>query len=234
MFEYEKKHLAELRAYLAECTVLLQSNGAFPLSAPCRIAAYGSGVRNTVKGGTGSGEVNSRFFVNVEDGLSKSGFSVTTRTWLDAYDQKRAEAKKAFVRQLKVEAKAAKTMLTVYGMGKVMPEPEYELPLDAPGDAAVYVLARISGEGSDRMPVPGDVKLTETEKRDILALNRCFEKFMLVLNVGGPVDLSEVKEVGNILVLSQLGVETGAVLADLLLLNAGATVDRLKLLYQTL
>ena len=217
MFEYEKKHLAELRSHLAECTVLLQSNGAFPLSAPCRIAAYGSGVRNTVKGGTGSGEVNSRFFVNVEDGLSKSGFSVTTRTWLDAYDQKRAEAKKAFVRQLKAEAKVAKTMLTVYGMGKVMPEPEYELPLDAPGDAAVYVLARISGEGSDRMPVPGDVKLTETEKRDILALNRRFEKFMLVLNVGGPVDLSEVREVGNILVLSQLGVETGAVLADILL-----------------
>ena len=41
---------------------------------------------------------------------------------------------------------------------------------------------------------------------------------MLVLNVGGPVDLSPVaEEIGNILLLSQLGTETGAVLADILL-----------------
>ena len=40
---------------------------------------------------------------------------------------------------------------------------------------------------------------------------------MLVLNVGGVVDLTPVKEVSNILVLSQLGVETGSVLADILL-----------------
>ena len=40
---------------------------------------------------------------------------------------------------------------------------------------------------------------------------------MLVINAGGPVDLSEVMEVRNILVLSQLGVETGRALAGLLL-----------------
>ena len=40
---------------------------------------------------------------------------------------------------------------------------------------------------------------------------------MLVLNVGGPVDLSPVAAVKNILLLSQLGAETGHVLADLLL-----------------
>ena len=106
-------------------------------------------------------------------------------------------------------------------MGAVMAEPEYELPLaDAAGgmpQTAVYVLARISGEGSDRDFVKGDILLTDTEIRDILELNRSCEHFMLVLNVGGPVDLSPVAEVGNILVLSQLGVETGSVLADILL-----------------
>ena len=40
MFDYEKKHLQTLREALAECTVLLKSNGDFPLSAPCKIAAY--------------------------------------------------------------------------------------------------------------------------------------------------------------------------------------------------
>ena len=78
MTDMEKKHLALLRSHLAECTVLLKTNGDFPLEAPCKIAAYGSGVRKTVKGGTGSGEVNSRFFVNVEQGLENAGFTITT------------------------------------------------------------------------------------------------------------------------------------------------------------
>ena len=217
LFDYEKQHLETLRQSLAECTVLLKSNGDFPLEAPCSIAAYGSGVRRTIKGGTGSGEVNSRYFVNVEQGLTDAGFTITTGKWLDAYEQTYGEAKKAFHARIKAEAKAHKTNVIFYAMGKVMPEPEYRLPLDAEGDVAIYVLSRISGEGNDRDPVPGDIKLSETEKRDILALNAKYEKFMLVINAGGAVDLSEIGEVKNILVLSQLGVETGAALADILL-----------------
>lgn len=217
MTDMETKHLNLLRAALAECTVLLKTNGEFPLAKPCKIAAYGSGVRKTVKGGTGSGEVNSRYFVNVEQGLESAGFTLTTKAWLDAYDEMYVQARKTFLKQIRIEAKTKKANPIMYGMGKVMPEPEYQLPLDGEGDAAIYVLSRISGEGSDRAVTPGDIRLSETEKRDILALNQKHKKFMLVLNVGGPVDLSEVQEVGNILVLSQLGVETGAALADILL-----------------
>jgi len=217
MFDYEKQHLQALRGSLAECTVLLKSNGDFPLAAPCKIAAYGSGVRKTIKGGTGSGEVNSRYFINVERGLTDAGFTVTTAKWLDAYDGIHAEARKAFQARMKAEARANKTLAVLYAMGKAMPEPEYQLPLDGEGDVAIYVLSRISGEGNDRDPVPGDIKLSETEKRDILELHKKYEKFMLVINAGGAVDLSEIPEVGNILVLSQLGVETGAALADILL-----------------
>ena len=60
LFEYEKQHAKYVRKHLGECVVLLKSNGAFPLEKPGKIAAYGSGVRGTIKGGTGSGEVNSR------------------------------------------------------------------------------------------------------------------------------------------------------------------------------
>ena len=60
LFDYEKKHLRFLREHLAECTVLLKTGGDFPLSAPGKIAAYGSGVRYTVKGGTGSGCTSSK------------------------------------------------------------------------------------------------------------------------------------------------------------------------------
>jgi len=215
--QYEKEHLQRLRKLLPECTVLLRSNGAFPLEAPGKLALYGSGARYTIKGGTGSGEVNSRYFVNVQQGLEEGGFTITTKGWLDAYDQIRVEAKKQFIKEIKERARKKHTMAVMEGMGAVMPEPEYELPLNGEGDTAVYVLSRISGEGNDRQVTSGDVKLSETEKRDILALNEKYERFMLVLNVGGPVDLSEVSQVGNILLLSQLGVDTGSALADILL-----------------
>ena len=217
MQPYEQEHIRILRRYLADCAVLLKSDGSFPLASPGKLAAYGSGVRRTVKGGTGSGEVNSRFCITVEQGLRDAGFTLTTEAWLDGYEQALLQGKKDFMKRLRAEAKASHTNFFLYGMGKVMPEPEYSLPLDGEGEAAVYVLSRISGEGNDREPVPGDILLTETETRDILALNARFSRFMLVLNVGGPVDLGPVMAVKNILLLSQLGVETGAALADILL-----------------
>ena len=217
LYNYEKEHVQALRKYLPECMVLLKSDGTFPLAEAGEIATYGSGVRNTVKGGTGSGEVNSRYYINVEQGLKDAGFTITTNTWLDAYENERVKGKEAWTKALKAEAKAAKQNFMIYAMGAVCPEPEYDLPLDGKGDVAVYVVSRISGEGNDRKSIKGDFLLSDTETRDILACNEKYDKFMLVLNVGGPVDLSSVKDVKNILVMSQLGVEAGAGLADLLL-----------------
>lgn len=58
--------------------------------------------------------------------------------------------------------------------------------------------------------------LSQAEIRDILLCRRKYKKFMLVLNVGGIVDLSPVMEVENILLLSQLGIVTGDAFADVL------------------
>ena len=99
--EYEKEHLATLRRYLVECTVLLKSNGDFPLVQTEKIATFGSGVRNTIKGGTGSGEVNSHFFMSIENVLENAGFTITTKAWLDAYEQVRIEARKEFHKVIK-------------------------------------------------------------------------------------------------------------------------------------
>ena len=221
LLDYERKHLNVLRPHLAECTVLLRRDKSFPLDSPCTIAAFGNGVRKTIKGGTGSGEVNSRFFVNVEEGLEQAGFKVVTKSWLDAYDKVRSEAKKRFIATVKREAREHHKMAVFYCMGMAMAEPEHEIPLvtddNQKADAAVFVLARDSGEGNDRRPIKGDVLLTDAERRDILKLSQTYEKFMLVLNTGGPVDLSGLESVKNILVLSQLGVETGSALADILL-----------------
>lgn len=214
---HEIKNIKRLRSHLGECTVLLKKDGSFPLEKPGTIAAYGSGVRHTVKGGTGSGEVNSRYFVTVEKGLVKAGFTIVNGGWLDEYDRIRDDNKAAFYKAIKAKAKKEKKNVIAASMGAVILEPEYELPLTFSADTAIYVVGRSSGEGNDRLDVKGDYRLTDTEVRDILALNSRYERFMLVINAGGPVDLSEVMEVRNILVLSQLGVETGRALAGLLL-----------------
>lgn len=220
MNTYEKEHLARLRPLLSECMVLLRKDGSFPLEEPCAIALYGNGARHTIKGGTGSGEVNSRFFVTVEEGLKEAGFVLTTNAWLDAYDAVLEKKQEEFVQSIRARARKKHTLAVLEGMGAAMPSPEYDLPLAEENTTAVYVLARTSGEGSDRTLAKGDYLLNDSEIRDILALNAKAERFMLVLNTGGPVDLSPVKDVKNILVLSQLGAETGAALADVLLGNS--------------
>lgn len=215
--KYEIEHNKKMREIAPECMVLLKSDGTFPLREACDIAIYGSGARNTLKGGTGSGEVNVRHYVTIEEGLEKEGFQITTKSWLADYENIRANAKKAFVKSVKAQAKQEKKSIIALAMGAIMPEPEYKLSLNGTGEVCIYVLSRVSGEGNDRKAVKGDVLLTDTEIRDILECQRQYKKFMLVLNVGGVVDLSPVMEVRNILLLSQLGVSMGDAFADVII-----------------
>ena len=79
--QYEKEHIEIMRRLAPECMVLLKSNGDFPLAAPEKVALYGSGARRTIKGGNGSGNVYSRFYTTIEEGLETAGFSITTKSW---------------------------------------------------------------------------------------------------------------------------------------------------------
>ncbi len=215
---FEKEHIARLRALAPDCMVLLKKNGDFPLSSPCPVALYGSGARETVKGGTGSGDVNVRHFVSAEEGLENAGFHVTTKGWLEAYSAAKQQAQKDFLEEIQAEADAAGKPAILIGMGRTPKEPRYRFPLDGEGDVCVYVLARNSGEGADRKAEKGDFLLTDDEIRDIRLCAERYRKFMLVLNVGGPVDISPVLDVSeNILLLSQLGTVTGDAFADVLL-----------------
>ena len=83
MNDYEREHNEIMRRFGAECAVLLKSDGAFPLEAPCRLGLYGSGARRTIKGGTGSGDVNCRELVTVEDGRVAVGGHLTSKFWMD-------------------------------------------------------------------------------------------------------------------------------------------------------
>ena len=166
MQAYERQHYDTVRALTPDCLVLLKSDGSFPLAGPEPIALYGSGARCTVKGGSGSGDVNVRHYPTIEEGLEAAGCPVTTKTWLDGYDAAKAEARRAFVAAMQQKV-AAEGLGALSGlMGAEPPEPAYDLPLSGAGETAVYVLARRSGEGTDRTDAPGDLRLTETEVRE--------------------------------------------------------------------
>ncbi len=216
MQEFEKVHIARVRALAPECMVLLKNDGTLPLKHVGRLALYGSGARRTVKGGTGSGDVNVRHAVSVEEGLENAGVTITTKAWLDAYDNLAGQAKRDYFAQVRRQADALGVEPRMFAMGRVAPEPDYDLPLDGEGDTAVYVLARVSGEGTDRSAGPGDVQLSEAEIRDILRLREKYPRFVLVLNTGGMVDLRPVLSVGAILQMGQLGTPGGDALADVL------------------
>lgn len=80
----------------AEGMVLLKNEGMLPLKERGKIALFGAGARHTVTGGTGSGAVNERYSVTIEEGLKNAGFTITTGKWLDTYDKMEAERKEAY------------------------------------------------------------------------------------------------------------------------------------------
>lgn len=213
----EKKHLDILYPYLSECTLFLARDDSFPLNKPCSIVCYGYGVRHTVKGGTGSGDVNARFFTSIEEGLEKANFVIANKEQLDLIDIQHNEQRKDWVKRIKKEAKRAHMLAPIYAIGKAMPEAEYNIPLVETAEAAIYVVSRVSGEGSDREIEKGDILLTDYEINTINELDKKYKKFMVVINAGGMVDLSPIQGVRNILVLSELGSLIGSVLPDILL-----------------
>ena len=214
---YENQNIKELKKSAAECTLFLNRNNEFPIKKPGKVLLIGSGARYTIKGGLGSGDVESRYFTTCEQGLESAGFVVTTKNWLKQYPILKEQKVNEHLNYIN------NIFMTYKGGGFTMvsfPEYEYDLkltPEEEKADMAIYVLSRNSGEGIDRRLIKGDALLTDTEIKDILYLNNKFKKFMLVLNVGGVVDLSPVKDVSNILYLSQLGVVTGDILSDIIL-----------------
>lgn len=65
-------------------------------------------------------------------------------------------------------------------------------------DTAVYVIARQAGEGSDRKVKSGDFLLDETEKYNLQFLTEHYDKVIVVINCGGLIDLSMLKEMPEI------------------------------------
>ena len=64
----EKENLQIAYEAACEAMVLLKNEGALPFTTK-KIAVYGPGASMTIKGGTGSGEVNERFSISIWEGM---------------------------------------------------------------------------------------------------------------------------------------------------------------------
>ena len=221
--ERELRNFDRARKIAAQGMVLLENDGVLPLKGVRTIAAYGNGVRHTVKGGIGSGDVNSRTVVNVEQGLTEAGFILTGSPWLDRFDNICREAKAVYdaeVQRLREKDRLAGIRMILENPYKDPDVPEITAEdLSEKADAALYVIARNSGEGRDRRPEPGDYELSEGEKKNLEELGAVYDRIIVVLNVGGVVDtkfLRSCPNVGALLLMSQAGNISGYALSDVL------------------
>ena len=103
-----------------------------------------------------------------------------------------------------------------------LPEGRAVQPQDLEGaKAALYVISRIAGEGKDRRLEPGDYYLSDAERADLQTLDESGLPVVLLLNAGGPVELTGLldgmQHLDAILQLSQLGQQGGQAVADVLL-----------------
>lgn len=220
MSEREIKNAARARRIAADCMVLLDNKGALPAKIG-KIALYGNGARHTVKGGTGSGDVNSRNVINVEDGLIDAGYEIVSKKWLDVCDAAYKKCEDEYFEKLsKMKKNTPMDMLLLLENQLDTPKiPEIKKEhISKETDTAIYVLSRNSGEGRDRRDIPGDYELTEEEKSALLTLSENYEKLVVVLNVANVIDLKFIRSVnpGAILLMSQLGNISGLALADII------------------
>lgn len=222
--EREKRNMERSRRIASQGMVLLQNDGTLPLVNKGKIALYGNGARSTVKGGTGSGDVNSRFVVNVEQGLQEAGFQITTQAWMDRYDKAIAEKRAAYIDEFKEYAEKEGRQAFWFLFYNPFKEPgiipiEQEDITASDTDTAVFVISRNSGEGKDRRVIEGEYELFEEEKTAIQTLVDNYNKVIVVLNVGGVIDtkyLRSMKGINAILLMSQAGNIGGYALADIL------------------
>ena len=221
----ELRNGARVRALAPQGMVLLENNGVLPLAgAPGKIALYGSGARRTVKGGTGSGDVNSREVVNVEQGLEAAGYTIVTKDWIDrdcAHEEALRAEYMAVVRQ-----KFAEMGFAAIGFLFDNPfQPPCIIPVEeadlkpAEADTALVVIARNSGEGKDRRDVAGEYELFPEEIAALEKIAAAYVHTVVVLNVGSVIDMKAIKAVQGIdaiLLMSQAGNYGGYALADVL------------------
>jgi len=185
--------------------VLLKNDNALPISKGAKLALFGLGSYMTVKGGLGSGDVNSRYVISISEGLKEKGVKINEeleRIYI-AYENHpdfgmvesylyRIVAFDNEIRKgrehLALLPRDAQILLPFimqnsYALASTSganAELEVEDSLIEKAakedDIAIITISRISGEGWDRMPIKGDFYLTDREQELIKKVSTAFHK----------------------------------------------------------
>ena len=211
------------RSAATQGMVLLENiDQALPMATQGTVALFGVGSIYTVTGGTGSGSVNNRHTVSVVEGFQNAGYRVTTSAAYSdavkaAYQAKYAGSENAVLKPTidYASLEQALTKQTVAPTAKT--------------DTAVFMVARNSGEATDRTATKGDYLLTDTELADVQLIGKTYRNVVIVLNVGGVVDTRFFAQTNQtvrdprggqaldaLLLMSQAGQESGNALVDVL------------------
>ncbi len=220
--ERELAHGVFARRAAAEGMVLLKNEGLLPLDSSMSVALFGGGAVRTVKGGTGSGDVNNRENISIYRGMKEAEIAITSEDWVRDYEKCYETARKVWKEKVLEDVKHRDNPFDAYAWNPfALPEGRGLREEDLKGaSAAVYVISRIAGEGKDRRREEGDYELSKREREDILWLDRTGLPIVLILNVGAPVELTrlleETKNLRAILHISLPGQEGGRAVCDVL------------------
>ena len=206
-------HITLSKDAAKEGMVLLKNEQqTLPFAKGTKLALFGMGTFDYVKGGGGSGNVTVAYDVNLYEGFQKLGDRVEICEEL-------ADFYRDYLQQIAD---------TFYWPGQ---KPEPELPdalcqrVRAFTDTAVISISRLSGEGWDRdqkghaIYEEGDFYLSGAEKAMVQKVKQYFSKIVVVLNVGGLVDTEWFfadKSIPAALLAWQGGMEGGTAAAELL------------------
>ena len=207
-------HAALARQAGAEGMVLLKNDSALPIADGKKVATFGVNQIGTYKGGTGSGDVNAAYTVNIADGLA-ARFSVNSdlQSWYSTY-----YANNKVYHAGNFGAAGYYTCEDGAITDELTAKVEAAALAD---DVAVISLGRNAGEGADRSAAKGDYYLSDNETALISLVKEKFaaqgKKVVVVLNVNGVVDTAQWSANADGILLAYMGgQETGNQVADIL------------------
>ncbi len=170
----------------AEGIVMLKNNNsALPLKKDSIISVFGRIQLHYYKSGTGSGGmVNVSKVTGIVDGLLEAGVKLNEEL-LDVY--RKWDDENPF------------DVGTGWG---AEPWSQAEMPIDddlvkksaEKSDTAIVIIGRTAGEEQDVKYEAGSFLLTELEKDMLLKVRREFEKVIVLLNVGGLIDMNFIED----------------------------------------
>ncbi len=222
---YETQNREVARRAAREGVVLLKNEDQIlPIKKGSKLALYGAGASQTIKGGTGSGDVNEREVISVYQGLKNAGYEIVNEDWLrefdEIYKQSRQDWKDAIFAEVEKQEKDGNPygFFFAYTMNQYH-MPEGNDPVKADTDTAIYVISRIAGEGADRFDEKGDYYLSDREEEILKQVCEMYPNVIIMINSGSIIDLGFTDKYENIkaiLLISQPGMEGGNGIADII------------------